>query len=64
LLSMVLLGMAVGCENYVNPINITPYVNGTPAGNYTIVLSGSFTLGSGGPVTRSTVVSLSVLPHT
>jgi hypothetical protein len=61
LLAFVLLGLAVGCENYVNPINITPYVNGTPAGTYSIVLTG--TLGTGSGVTRATTVTLSVLPN-
>jgi hypothetical protein len=60
LLAFVLLGLAVGCEDYVNPINITPNVNGTPAGTYSIVLTG--TLGSTNSVTRSTTVNLSVLP--
>jgi hypothetical protein len=62
LVSIALLALGVGCENYVNPINITPYVNGTPAGTVNIVLSG--TLGNGSGVNRTTTVSLSVLPTT
>ncbi len=57
---IVLAALAVGCENYVNPININPVVNGTPSGNYYIVLTG--TLGNGSGVTRGTTISLSVLP--
>jgi hypothetical protein len=60
LAATILAALAVGCENYVNPININPVVNGTPAGNYNIVLTG--TLGNGSGVTRATVVALSVLP--
>jgi hypothetical protein len=61
LVAVVLVAFAVvGCENYVNPININPVVNGTPAGTYSIQLSG--TVGNGSGVTRSTVVNLSVLP--
>ncbi len=60
LFSIVLISLAVGCENYVNPINITPFVNGTPAGTYSIVLTG--TLGTGTGVIRTTTVNLSVLP--
>jgi hypothetical protein len=60
LFAFVLVGLAVGCENYVNPINITPAVSGTPAGTYSIVLTG--TLGNSSGVTRTTTVNLSVLP--
>jgi len=60
LVSIALIALAVGCENYVNPININPEVTGTPAGTSNILLTG--TLGNGGGVTRNTVVSLSVLP--
>jgi hypothetical protein len=60
LFAMVLMALALGCENYVNPININPVVNGTPAGNYSIELIG--TLGNSSGVKRATVVSLSVLP--
>jgi hypothetical protein len=58
--AMVLAALAVGCEDYVNPININPVVNGTPTGNYSILLTG--TLGDGSGVTRTTVVKLTVLP--
>ena len=60
LATIVLAALAVGCENYVNPININPVVNGTPAGNYSIQLIG--TLGNGSGVQRTTRVTLSVLP--
>ncbi len=56
------LVLGVSCENYVNPININPYVNGTPSGTYSITLTG--TLGDGSGVTRTTTVNLSVLPNT
>jgi hypothetical protein len=60
LVAIILIVLGVGCENYVNPININPTVNGTPSGNFSIVLTG--TLGTGGGVTRTTTVNLSVLP--
>ena len=60
LVAIVLAALAVGCENYVNPININPVVTGTPAGNYSIVLIGK--LGNTSAVTRITTVNLSVLP--
>ncbi len=60
LVSIALVALGVGCENYVNPININPSVTGTPAGTVNIVLTG--TLGNGTGVTRYTTVSLSVLP--
>ncbi len=60
LFAMLLVSLASGCEDYVNPINISPYVNGTPAGTYSIVLIG--TLGNGSNVQRTTTISLSVLP--
>jgi hypothetical protein len=59
--AMVLLGLAVSCENYVNPINITPTVYGTPSGTYSIPITG--TLGNGSGVRRTTTVNLSVLPN-
>jgi len=59
-LAVVLVALGVGCSNYVNPININPVVNGTPAGNFSIQLTGA--LGNNSQVTRTTVVSLSVLP--
>jgi hypothetical protein len=60
LITIVLVALGVGCENYVNPININPEVTGTPSGTYSIVLTG--TLGDGSGVTRTTTVNLSVLP--
>jgi hypothetical protein len=54
------VALAAGCEDYVNPININPVVNGTPAGSYTIQLTG--TLGDGSGVTRTTNINLSVVP--
>jgi hypothetical protein len=60
LIAIVLVGMLVACEDYVNPININPEVNGTPSGTYSIPLTG--TLGNGSGVTRTTTVNLSVLP--
>ncbi len=60
LVAIALVALGVGCENYVNPININPEVNGTPAGTTNIVLTG--TLGNGSGVTRTTTVTLSVLP--
>jgi hypothetical protein len=60
LVGLALVALAVGCENYVNPININPVVNGTPSGTSNIVLTG--TLGNSSAVTRTTVVSLTVQP--
>ena len=61
LVTLVLVSLAVvGCENYVNPININPVVNGTPSGTFNIVLTG--TLGNSSAVTRTTIISLSVQP--
>lgn len=60
LTAMGLVALGVGCENYVNPININPVVNGTPAGTYSIVLTG--TLGNGSGVNRTATVTLTVLP--
>jgi len=60
LVSIALVALGVGCENYVNPININPSVSGTPAGIVNILLTG--TLGNGSGLTRTTTVSLSVLP--
>jgi hypothetical protein len=65
-LAIGLMAMAVGCENYVNPININPVVNGTPSGTTSILLTGTLSLsntdGTVTTVTRSAVVTLSVLP--
>ncbi len=60
LTAIVLTAFAVGCEDYVNPIDINPVVNGTPSGNYTIVLTGE--LGDGSGVTRNAIVNLTVAP--
>jgi len=60
LVAIVLAAVGVGCQNYVNPININPVVNGTPSGTFGILLTG--TLGNTSAVTRSTVVNLSVQP--
>jgi hypothetical protein len=60
LAAIILAAVGVGCENYVNPININPVVNGTPSGTFSILLTG--TLGNTSAVTRSTVVNLSVQP--
>ena len=57
-----LMALGVGCEDYVNPININPVVNGTPSGNYTIQVLG--TLGTNNSVVRGTTVNVSVLPNT
>jgi hypothetical protein len=62
LVAIFLAALAVGCEDYVNPININPVVNGTPSGTYTITLTG--TLGDVNAVQRTTTVNLSVLPTT
>jgi hypothetical protein len=62
LVAIILVVFGAGCENYVNPININPAVNGTPAGTSNIVLTG--TLGDGSGVQRTTTVSLTVLPNT
>lgn len=60
LVAVVLIALGVGCENYVNPININPVVTGTPSGTVSIELTG--TLGNGSGVTRTTTVNLSVVP--
>jgi hypothetical protein len=60
MVAMILVALAVGCETYVNPINITPVVTGTPTGNYTVILRG--TLGNNTGVSRATTVNLSVAP--
>jgi hypothetical protein len=60
LVAIILAAVGVGCQNYVNPININPVVNGTPSGTFNIVLTG--TLGNTSAVTRSTAVNLSVQP--
>jgi hypothetical protein len=60
LVALALFALGVGCENYVNPININPVVTGTPSGNFSIVLTG--TLGSANSVVRTTIITLSVQP--
>jgi hypothetical protein len=62
LVGLFLVALGVGCENYVNPININPVVTGTPSGTVGIALTG--TLGNNSGVKRSTTVNLSVLPTT
>jgi hypothetical protein len=62
LAAIALVIFGVSCENYVNPINITPHVNGTPSGTYAVTVTG--TLGTGTGVVRATTVNLSVLPNT
>ncbi len=67
LVAIFLAALAVGCDEYVNPININPVVNGTPSGTYTITLTGALgggTSGTSSAVTRTTTVTLSVLPTT
>ena len=66
LVAILLATLAVGCDEYVNPININPVVNGTPSGTYTITLTGSYATGApaSSTVTRTTTVTLSVLPTT
>ncbi len=60
LVAIVLVALGAGCDEYVNPVNINPVVNGTPAGTTNIVLMG--TLGNGSGVTRTATVTLTVLP--
>ena len=60
IIAIILLALGAGCNTYVNPINITPVVTGTPTGNYTIALTG--TLGNNTGVSRTTTVNLSVAP--
>ncbi len=68
LVAIFLASLAVGCDEYVNPININPIVNGTPSGTYNITLTGTFAAGATEAgvttVTRTTTVTLSVLPTT
>jgi hypothetical protein len=60
--AIALAALAAGCEDYVNPININPVVNGTPSGTTNIVLTG--TLGNSSAVTRTTTITLTVEPST
>jgi hypothetical protein len=58
--AIILVALGAGCNTYVNPINITPVVTGTPYGNFTIALTG--TLGNNTGISRTTRVNLSVAP--
>ncbi len=58
--AIILVALGAGCNTYVNPINITPVVTGTPYGNHTIALTG--TLGNNTGISRTTTVNLSVAP--
>jgi len=58
--AIVLLVLGGACDTYVNPISITPVVNGTPSGNYAITILGS--LGLNSKVSRGTTVNLTVTP--
>lgn len=60
MVAIALAALAAGCEDYVNPININPVVNGTPSGTTNIVLTG--TLGNSSAVTRNAVITLTVEP--
>ena len=60
MVAIALVALAVGCENYVNPININPVVNGTPSGTFSIELTGA--LGTNSAVTRTTTIRLTVQP--
>ena len=60
LAAIILVAFGASCNNYVNPINITPVVTGTPSGNFTILITG--TLGTNSKVTRATTINLTVAP--
>jgi hypothetical protein len=60
LAAIILVAFGASCNNYVNPINITPVVSGTPSGNYTIGIAG--TLAGNSKVTRTTTINLTVQP--
>ncbi len=60
LAAIILVAFGASCNNYVNPINITPVVSGTPSGNFTILITG--TLGTNNKVTRATTINLTVAP--
>jgi hypothetical protein len=60
MIAVILVASGVGCDTYVNPINVTPVTTGTPTGNYTVALLG--TLGNNTGVARATTVNLSVAP--
>jgi hypothetical protein len=57
---LVLAVLGAGCDVYYNPINITPVVNGTPTGNYTVTVRG--TLGTNSAIQRAVTVNMSVTP--
>jgi len=59
-IAVILVGAAVACDTYVNPINISPVVSGTPSGNYKITVVG--TLAGNSKVVRTTTVNLTVNP--
>ena len=60
LAAIMLVSFGASCNNYVNPINITPVVSGTPTGNFTILIMG--TLADNSKVTRTTTINLTVAP--
>jgi hypothetical protein len=60
LAAIILVAFGASCNNYVNPINITPYVTGTPSGNFKITITG--TLADNSTVTRTTTIDLTVNP--
>jgi hypothetical protein len=60
LAAIIVVAFGASCNNYVNPINITPVVSGTPSGNFTILITG--TLGTNNKVTRATTINLTVAP--
>jgi len=60
LMAVTLVAFGAACENYYNPINITPVLTGTPSGNFTINIVG--TLGNNPTVTRGTTINLEVAP--
>lgn len=57
---LILAVLGAGCDVYYNPINISPVVNGTPTGNYTVTIRG--TLGTNSAVQRAVTVNMSVSP--
>ena len=60
LAAIILVAFGASCNNYVNPINITPVVSGTPSGNYTIGIAA--TMADNSKVTRTTTINLTVQP--
>jgi hypothetical protein len=53
-----LAGLGLGCDSYYSSLSFKSAAKGTPAGNYTIVITG--TLGNNNSVSRTTTVNLSV----